>query len=300
MCSLTKDSTMLYSMTGYGRVEHTIDEKIFVIEMRSLNSKQLELSVKLPTLLKAYEPDIRSIIAENLLRGAIECSIFLKQTGGAKPVTLNTSLIKACYEQLTILDRELKIDMSNMLGNILQIPDVIVPATETLVEVEWESLKNAIIKAIELLRKHREQEGRFLEKDLINRIANIVTQQATVALLAPARKEKIRESLVRSLEEHVGKDSYDANRLEQELIYYMEKIDITEEQVRLKSHCDYFISALEEQEISKGKKLSFILQEIGREINTTGSKANDAAIQKCVVNMKDEMEKAKEQVSNIL
>ncbi len=300
MRSPTKYRTMLYSMTGYGRVEHTIGDKIFLIEIRSLNSKQLELQVKLPALLRAYEPDIRSMIVEKLLRGAIECSIFLKQTGGTKPVILNTPLIKACYEQLTTLAKELKIEMPNMLGNILQIPDIITPATDTLVEVEWESLKQAIHKAIELLRQHREQEGRSLEKDLVQRINNIVAQQTAVDSLAPARKQRIKENLIRLLEEHAGKENYDANRLEQELIYYIEKIDITEEQVRLKNHCDYFLSAIAEKEISKGKKLSFILQEIGREINTTGSKANDAAMQKCVVIMKDEMEKAKEQVSNIL
>lgn len=291
---------MLYSMTGYGRIEHTIGDKIFLIEIRSLNSKQLELQVKLPSLLKAYESEVRSMIAENLFRGAIECSIFLKQNGGAKPVTLNINLIKSFYEQFNLLAKELKVEIPNILDNILQLPDVITPATDTLTEIEWESLKQAVIKAIELLKQHRAQEGKSLEKDLIQRIKNILTQQSNINALAPTRKKRIKENLIKLLGEHVGKESYDANRLEQELIYYIEKMDITEEQVRLKSHCDYFMSAIEENEISKGKKLSFILQEIGREINTTGSKANDASIQKYVVNMKDEMEKAKEQVSNIL
>lgn len=292
---------MLYSMTGYGRIEHTIGDKIFLIEIRSLNCKQLELQIKLAPCLKTYEADIRAMIAEKLLRGSVECSIFLKQNVGvAKPAILNTGLIKAYYEQLSMLAKELKVDTPNVLGSILQLSDVIIPTAEMLVDVEWESLKQAISKALELLCKHREQEGKILEKDLVQRIHNILSQQAVVALLAPERKQRVKSNLIKLLEEHVGKESYDANRLEQELIYYIEKIDITEEQVRLKAHCDYFMLAIAENEISKGKKLSFILQEIGREINTTGAKANDATMQKCVVIMKDELEKAKEQLSNIL
>ena len=292
---------MLYSMTGYGRIEHAIGDKIFLIEIRSLNCKQLELQIKLAPCLKTYEADIRTMIAEKLLRGSVECSIFLKQNGGVvKPVTLNTGLIRAYYEQLTMLAKELKVDMPNVLGSILQLSDVITPTAEILVDVEWENLKQAISKALELLCKHRQQEGKILEKDLVQRIHNILSQQAAVALLAPERKQRVKSNLIKLLEEHVGKESYDANRLEQELIYYIEKIDITEEQVRLKVHCDYFMLAIAEKEMSKGKKLSFILQEIGREINTTGAKANDATMQKCVVIMKDELEKAKEQLSNIL
>ena len=292
---------MLYSMTGYGRMEHAIGDKIFLIEIRSLNCKQLELQIKLAPCLKTYEADIRTMIAEKLLRGSVECSIFLKQNGGVvKPVTLNTGLIRAYYEQLTMLAKELKVDMPNVLGSILQLSDVITPTAEILVDVEWENLKQAISKALELLCKHRQQEGKILEKDLVQRIHNILAQQDSVALLAPERKQRVKSNLIKLLEEHVGKESYDANRLEQELIYYIEKIDITEEQVRLKVHCDYFMLAIAEKEMSKGKKLSFILQEIGREINTTGAKANDATMQKCVVIMKDELEKAKEQLSNIL
>jgi len=288
-------------MTGYGRMEHAIGDKIFLIEIRSLNCKQLELQIKLAPCLKTYEADIRTMIAEKLLRGSVECSIFLKQNGGVvKPVTLNTGLIRAYYEQLTMLAKELKVDMPNVLGSILQLSDVITPTAEILVDVEWENLKQAISKALELLCKHRQQEGKILEKDLVQRIHNILAQQDSVALLAPERKQRVKSNLIKLLEEHVGKESYDANRLEQELIYYIEKIDITEEQVRLKVHCDYFMLAIAEKEMSKGKKLSFILQEIGREINTTGAKANDATMQKCVVIMKDELEKAKEQLSNIL
>ena len=296
-----KYNAMLYSMTGYGRIEHAIGDKNFLIEIRSLNCKQLELQIKLAPCLKTYEADIRTMIAEKLLRGSVECSIFLKQNGGVvKSAALNIGLIKAYYEQLITLAKELKVDMSNVLGSVLQLSDAVIPAAEILVDVEWESLKQAVNKALELLCKHRKQEGKILEKDLAQRIHNILAQQTAVALLAPERKQRVKNNLVKLLGEHVGKENYDANRLEQELIYYIEKIDITEEQVRLKAHCDYFMLAIAENEISKGKKLSFILQEIGREINTTGAKANDAAMQKCVVIMKDELEKAKEQLYNIL
>ena len=154
--------------------------------------------------------------------------------------------------------------------------------------------------AMDNLNSHRAEEGRSLQEELVQRISNILKQQEEVILLEPVRQKKIREGIVKLLEENVGKENYDENRLEQELIYYIEKIDITEEQVRLKNHCDYFMTILNEAEESKGKKLSFILQEIGREINTTGSKAYDSSIQKCVVMMKDELEKAKEQVLNVL
>ena len=174
------------------------------------------------------------------------------------------------------------------------------PTGETLTDVEWKAFQDAVKGAIANLTRHRLEEGKSLEEELILRITNIRKQQETVLQLEPQRKIKIKEGLVAKLEENVGKENYDANRLEQEIIYYIEKIDITEEQVRLTNHLDYFLSILKEDNEEKGKKLSFILQEIGREINTTGAKAYDAAIQKCVVMMKDELEKAKEQVLNVL
>jgi uncharacterized protein (TIGR00255 family) len=169
-----------------------------------------------------------------------------------------------------------------------------------LTDDEWKQFTNIVNAAIKNLNEHRINEGTSLKQELELRISNILYEQQTVIELEPVRKQKIREGITRLLEENVGKENYDGNRLEQELIYYIEKIDITEEQVRLKNHCAYFVTILNEDEESKGKKLSFILQEIGREINTTGAKAYDATIQKCVVLMKDELEKAKEQVLNVL
>ncbi|MEY2647159.1 MAG: hypothetical protein RL158_1135, partial [Bacteroidota bacterium] len=167
-------------------------------------------------------------------------------------------------------------------------------------EEEWKVLAGVLQQAIDLLMKHRAEEGKSIEKDLLERVAAISEQQVVIEKIEPVRRAKVKENLIKQLEQHIGADKYDANRLEQELIYYIEKIDISEERVRLTNHCAYFNSILQEKDPSKGKKLSFILQEMGREINTTGSKANDVDIQKAVILMKDELEKAKEQILNVL
>ena len=194
----------------------------------------------------------------------------------------------------------MKLDPSHILSTLVKLPEVITPTADTLTDKEWDDFEKVLNAAIDDLNIHRAEEGKSLEEDLLLRIDNISKQQEEILKLEPIRQQKIRDGLTKLLEENVGKENYDGNRLEQEMVYYIEKIDISEEQVRLKNHCEYFISILNEAEESKGKKLSFILQEIGREINTTGSKAYDSTIQKCVVLMKDELEKAKEQVLNVL
>lgn len=291
---------MLKSMTGFGRAEQTVGSKTFLIDIKSLNGKQFELSLKLPALLKPFEFDIRRILSEELGRGSVDCMISLKETGNAKPVTINTDLARAYYQALAELSASLNLDPSHILSTLVKLPEVITPSSETLNDAEWQQFQQVLRSATDDLNNHRLDEGRSLEEDLLTRIGNIVKLQEEVARLEPLRQQKIREGITRLLEENVGRENYDGNRLEQELIYYIEKIDISEEQVRLKNHCDYFRSILEEADPSKGKKLSFILQEVGREINTTGSKAYDSTIQKCVVQMKDELEKAKEQVLNVL
>jgi uncharacterized protein (TIGR00255 family) len=291
---------MLKSMTGFGRAEQTVGDKTFQVDIKSLNGKQFELQLKLPGFLKPFEFPIRKLISEKLGRGSLDCTISLKQTGNAKPVSINTDLARAYYAALADLSRELQLDPSNILSTLVKLPEVITPTSDTLTDEEWQAFEKIILSAIEDLDTHRLAEGASLEEDLLLRISNILRHQDEVTKLEPLRQQKIREGLKRLLEEHVGKENYDPNRLEQELIYYIEKIDISEEQVRLKNHCDYFRAILQEREDSKGKKLSFILQEIGREINTTGSKAYDSTIQQCVVLMKDELEKAKEQVLNVL
>jgi len=291
---------MLKSMTGFGRAESNVGDKTFLIDIKSLNGKQFELQLRLPAVLKPFEFDIRRMLSEKLGRGSIDCVISLKETGNIKPVTINTDLAKAYYRSLAELSTELNLDPSHILSTLVKMPEVITPSSETLDDNEWAKFQEVLLSAIESINQHRVDEGLSLEEDLLQRIGNILVQQQGVMSLEPLRQKKIREGIVKLLEDNVGKENYDSNRLEQELIYYIEKIDITEEQVRLKNHCDYFRSILKEPEESKGKKLSFILQEIGREINTTGSKAYDAAIQKLVVVMKDELEKAKEQVLNVL
>jgi uncharacterized protein (TIGR00255 family) len=213
---------------------------------------------------------------------------------------INTELAKSYYQSLAELAENLSLDTSSILSSLLKLPEVVVPSTEVLDEEDWEGFQQVMLNAIKNINDHRINEGAVLEKDLTQRINNIREQQKKVIELEPLRQQKIREGLKKLLEENVGKDNFDSNRLEQEMIYYIEKIDISEEQVRLQNHCDYFQSLLKENGEAKGKKLSFILQEIGREINTTGAKAYDATIQKCVVLMKDELEKAKEQVLNVL
>lgn len=291
---------MLKSMTGFGRVERVVGDKTFLIDIKSLNGKQFELNLKLPAFLKPFEFDIRNILSKNLNRGSIDCTITLKETGSAKPVTINTDLAKAYFKPISELSQALGLDSAHVLGTLLKLPEVITPTGETLDDKEWEELQSALFAAMDELTQHRSEEGKALQIDLMLRISNILKHQDEVIKLEPQRKTRIKDGLIKILEENVGKDGYDSNRLEQEIIYYIEKIDLSEEQVRLRNHCNYFISIISEPEEGKGKKLSFVLQEIGREINTTGAKAYDADIQKYVVLMKDELEKAKEQVLNVL
>jgi uncharacterized protein (TIGR00255 family) len=291
---------MLKSMTGFGRAERSIGDKTFLIDIKSLNGKQFELTLKMPAFLKPFEFDIRNFLSNRLGRGTIDCTISLKESGAAKPVSINTQLAKAYFQPIAELSRELQLDTSQILSMLLKLPEVITPTGETLTDEEWKQFQGILGAAIDDLMQHRAQEGEMLENDLRLRIKNIELQQEVIGGLEPLRKQKIKDGLKRVLEENIGKENYDPNRLEQELIYYIEKIDISEEQARLKNHCTYFKQILSEEGEGKGKKLSFVLQEIGREINTTGAKAYDSVIQKCVVLMKDELEKAKEQVLNVL
>jgi len=287
-------------MTGYGRSEATFKDKTFLVEVKSLNGKQFDLRLNIPSLLKPYEIEIRNKLNESLFRGSVECSISIKSNGVAKPVSINKELAKSYYQPIIELANELGIEKENILSTLLKLPDVVSSSNEVLTDEEWKALSDLLQEAIRHMIQHRLEEGKSIEKDLLERVAAIEQQQAQIALFEPNRRTKIKEGLVKLLEQYVGTDKYDTYRLEQELIYYIEKIDISEERVRLTNHCVYFKTILKESEPSKGKKLSFILQEMGREINTTGSKANDIDIQKAVILMKDELEKAKEQILNVL
>ncbi len=291
---------MLKSMTGFGRAEQTVNEKTFLVEIKALNGKQFELQLKLPPLLRPYEFEIRNTLQEQLIRGTIDCTVVIKQNGTSKPVNINTDLIKAYYNQIEKLAGELNIDTNSVLSALLRLPEVVTPTNDILSEGDFAEFSKVLTAALDDLNRHRTEEGAVLEKDLIKRITNINQEEEAILLLEPNRKIRIKDEINQLLDKHVGKENIDNNRMEQELIYYMEKIDIHEEQIRLRQHCEFFQSILQQPDEGKGKKLSFILQEIGREINTTGSKAYDADIQKCVVRMKDELEKAKEQVLNVL
>jgi uncharacterized protein (TIGR00255 family) len=240
-------------MTGFGRAEQAVGDKVFLVEVKSLNGKQFDIRLNIPSLLKPYEFDIRNTLQEKLVRGSVECTISLKQNGAAKPVTINTELAKAYYQPIAELSKELNLDSGSVLSALLKLPEVITPSTDMLTADEYKGFESVLLAAINLLKQHRAEEGKVTETDLLLRMENILIQQNLVSQLEPLRQEKIREGLRKVLEDNVGKENYDPNRLEQELIFYIEKIDISEEQVRLKNHCDYFRSILTEQDESKGK-----------------------------------------------
>jgi uncharacterized protein (TIGR00255 family) len=291
---------MLYSMTGYGRAEMAFNDKTLLVEVKSLNGKQFDVRLNIPSILKPIEVEIRNTLNEHLFRGSVECSIAVRSNGASKPVNINKELAKSYYQPIVELADELGIGKENILSTLLKMPDVVSSTNEVLSEDEKAAIFGLLKQAIDLLNIHRQEEGKSIELDLLERVAGIEAQQAAIAVLEPNRRNKIKDGLIKLLEQNVGPDKYDNNRLEQELIYYIEKIDISEERVRLTNHCAYFKSILAEKDPNKGKKLSFVLQEMGREINTTGSKANDVDIQKAVIVMKDELEKAKEQILNVL
>lgn len=291
---------MLKSMTGFGSAEVTKGEKAIIIEIKSLNGKQLEVNLKIPPLLKPYEFDIRSLLQQNLQRGSLDITIAIRQNGAGKPIVINNDLARQYYQSIITLADELQLPKTDILNALLKLPEVVSPATEQLPEEDWNEVKSTLLIAIQDVDRHRLDEGDILQQDLLKRIANIGSYLEKIKEQDPERKRKMKQRLDGLLKEWVGEENVDKNRLEQELVYYIEKLDISEEQVRLANHCRYFREVLEEKETAKGKKLGFVLQEIGREINTIGSKANDAAIQQWVVMMKDELEKAKEQILNVL
>lgn len=291
---------MLYSMTGFGRAESTIGGRQVVVELKSLNGKQFDIVTKLTPILRSYELDIRNLLNNILLRGTIDLSIAIKQDGAAKPMTVNTDLAMFYYQSMQQIARQLDITGDNMLSTIMRMPEVVAPEQDILPEADWLQLKKVIEEAAQHLMEHRRHEGEALHKDMHNRISAIEGLLEDILPLEPQRNERVRSKITQSLNELVGKEHIDPNRFEQEMIYYLERMDFSEEKTRLKQHCLYFHSTVEKDGISKGKLLGFIMQEIGREINTLGAKANHAEIQQIVIKMKDELEKAKEQILNIL
>src|SRR5690625_853130 len=287
---------MIQSMTGFGKAEDTFGEMNIKVEIRSLNGKQFDVRFRPSSNLKPFEIKIRKILQEQLHRGSAELSIQVTQNGAAQAMKINTSLAKDYFHSIQELSKELNLPQKDILQSLLNLPEVIVPSSEELSADTWEHIKKTLLNAIKDLNQHRKDEGKALEADLLSHIENIEKLQEEIKIIAPKRKEKIKNRLEQALDDKINKEKIDENRLEQELVYYIEKLDISEEQVRLANHCQYFHEILKESDIKKGKKLNFLLQEIGREINTTGAKANDAELQRNVVKMKDELDKAKEQI----
>ncbi len=291
---------MLYSMTGFGRAEGVVNGRQVVVEIKSLNGKQFEVAAKLPPILRSYELDIRNMLNSILMRGSIDFNIAVRQEGASKPMTINTDLAIYYYKGMKQIADQLNIPEDNILSTLMRMPEVVVPEGDVLPEEEFASVIRIIEEAAHHLMDHRKHEGTALEQDLTEKITNIESLLEHVLPLEAQRAEKIRNKINAALRDGVGTENIDPNRFEQELIYYIERIDFSEEKMRLKQHCAYFHSIISRAEVSKGKKLGFILQEVGREINTLGAKANNADIQQLVIGMKDELEKAKEQVLNVL
>lgn len=273
------------------------------MEVRVLNSKQLDLGIKSPANMRELEPEIRNQVIRLLERGKVDLFITVELPEGARAYTINrTAAVKYQEELKTLLQEFGEECPEGLLPLVLRMPDVVQAGKEEISETEAEAIHKAVEEALNLVRIFRTNEGVILDKDMRGRIALILDYLESVAEFEPARIETIRGNLRKNFEKYAGNGSGvvpDANRFEQEMIYYLEKIDFTEEKVRLKKHCDHFIEVMD-HETAQGKKLGFITQEIGREINTLGSKANDAGIQRLVVQMKDELEKIKEQLGNIL
>ncbi|WP_316841101.1 YicC/YloC family endoribonuclease [Pedobacter gandavensis] len=287
-------------MTGFGLASTDHENIKFAVEIKSLNSKFLELNLKLPRAFSEKELLLRNVCSKEIERGKVSVSINIDRgEESLKGATINAALLSKYYKQLEAINVDLGANSTNLLQSVLSFPEVISYQEEEINEGDWDILYGTFNKALESFNQFRLTEGNVLKTDLELRIKNILQFFAQVEELEPLRIPQIRARLNQFLEENVGKINVDQNRLEQELIYYIDKLDITEEKTRLKSHCDYFTQTLKSKD-ANGKKLGFISQEIGREINTMGAKANDAQIQQLVVGMKEELEKIKEQLLNVL
>ena len=285
---------MIYSMTGYGKSVLQLPTKKITIELKSLNSKNLDLNARMPSIYREKELEIRKQIANQLVRGKVDFSIYVETTADDTSTQINTPVVKQYMQQLKdVVDG----DDTELLKMAVRFPDALNTVREEIDENEWTQIQTEITQAIKALNQHRLDEGKVLEADFNARIKNISDLLDQVIAIDPERIEGVRERLKKGVEEL--KEKYDENRFEQELVYYIEKFDITEEKVRLNNHLNYFTESINSSD-SNGKKLGFISQEIGREINTIGSKSNYAPMQQLVVQMKDELEKIKEQLLNVL
>ena len=285
---------MIQSMTGYGKAEIQFENKNYILELRSLNSKGLEINARLPIHVREIELQLKKSVGEFLKRGKIDLSLNIENMGESNAKTINVAAVNQYIEQLKVIE---DIDRSELLRIAIKLPDTLKTDIEDFDKTEIELIKTLLKKTIDALIKFRSDEGKILETEFNKRLDNLEGLCKEVEIIDPERSSKIKEKLKSALD--TLQAEIDHNRFEQELIYYLEKYDITEEKVRLKNHIDYFKKTLS-SDTSNGKKLGFIAQEIGREINTIGSKANHARLQKLVIQMKDELEKIKEQLLNVL
>ena len=290
---------MIRSMTGYGKAEIVLTDKKVSIEVKSLNSKNNDTNIKLPYAYRGKELELRQMINEKLQRGKIDVNIYYELNAGITPASINKELVKAYFRQLEEIHKELGVESpENLMDVVMRLPDTVKVEKNEFEESEWLKIREVLVQALEQVDTFRIQEGLALEKDMLANVDHILEGLEQTGKYETRRIVKIREKLDSQLQELKIKD-LDKNRFEQKLIYYMEKMDVSEEKVRLANHCKYFRETIHNEE-NAGKKLGFILQEMGREINTLGSKAGDSDMQKIVVSMKDELEKIKEQILNIL
>ncbi len=287
-------------MTGYGKSEAELNNAKLSIEIKTLNSKQIDLNVRLPHAYNSKEVEIRSIVSKSLERGKIAVFINKESLGEDAKHEINSDLAKSYYTQIKAIAEEVGDNSNEILSTIMRMPDVVKQNTSELDKAELKQLMQLVKDTLANVDEFRIEEAKAMEEDFRLRIANILELLIQVEPLETTRIERVKDRLEQALLKNIDESKVDKNRFEQEVIFYLEKFDITEEKVRLKKHCSYFIETLDNNSISKGKKLGFITQEIGREINTLGSKSNDSDMQKIVVNMKDELEKIKEQALNVL
>jgi uncharacterized protein (TIGR00255 family) len=293
---------MIQSMTGYGKADCEFQNKKITVEVKALNSKQFDLNLKVPSVYKEKELEIRNELIKELERGKVDFYISVDSLANCEDTgaVLNANIIKGYYVQILGISKDLGVEVPpDILNVILRMPEVLKSEKQELSDEEWQQLHKCVRKAIGSLLEFRKQEGKALSEDIVSRVTLIKNLADELEKYENVRIEKVKARIHQNLEEIIVSEKIDKNRFEEELIYYLEKFDITEEKVRLANHCSYFMETLGDKE-SVGKKLGFITQEIGREINTIGSKSNDADMQKIVVKMKDELEKIKEQINNVL
>lgn len=289
---------MIRSMTGFGKANANYQNKKITVEVRSVNSKQLDASIRMPNVYKEKETELKSVLSEKAERGKIDVAIYYENLNDERNFSINKNIALNYYQELKSLSNELNLKEESLLSIVMRLPEVVSSDKKELDEKEWGVIFQTFLQAVDGFNSFRDSEGGKLMIELENRVDSIINQLSKVDKYEKERLDNTKQRIEKALKE-LGQENIDRNRFEQELIYYLEKLDITEEKQRLSAHCSYFLETMK-NEINQGRKLGFITQEMGREINTLGSKSNHAEMQKLVVLMKDELEKIKEQVLNVL